>query len=188
MRPLFGKGALLIGEAGHELGDAKGKLALGGWTYTARQEDLRDTDPGGNPLPRRAFGFYALGEASLDPRLSVFARIGVSDGRSSPYQGGWQLGLLSKGLVKARPEAELSLGVYQARLTRRFRANLDDAGTPAGPSETGLELTWSDRIAPWLRLQPDVQFIRTAMRGALARDALVFTLRTNISLSSGGRE
>ena len=134
-----------------------------------------------HPLPRRTFGLYALGEVGLSEQVSLFVRAGLSDGRSTPYQGGWQAGILAQGLVPARPEGQLSVGVYQAVLTHRFRANLADVGTPAGPTETGLELTWSDQVAPWLRLQPDVQVIRTAQRGPGARNAAVFTLRTSIS-------
>ena len=45
------EGALVIGEAGFT---RFGKLALGAWRYTRRQDDLRLLDPAGDPLRRRA--------------------------------------------------------------------------------------------------------------------------------------
>lgn len=188
VRPLFGKGALLIGEAGYAAGEGGHKFAFGAWTYTTRQPDLRALDANGDPVPQRAYGGYVLGQLALDKRVSLFARAGASDGRASPYLGGWQAGLMAQGFVPGRPAGQLSLGIFQGVLSNRFRANLADAGTPARRTETGVELTWSDQLAPWLRLQPDVQWVRSAMRGPQVRNALVLALRATISWSPDGSE
>ena len=52
-----------------------------------------------------------------------------------------------------------------------------DAGQPQSPVETGWEVTFEDRLAPWLAVQPDAQFIRTTDARPSARDALVLALR-----------
>lgn len=62
IRPLFGKGALLIAEIGTT---GPVRLAAGLWRYTRRQENIRPRDTAGDPLRRRARGGYALAEVPL---------------------------------------------------------------------------------------------------------------------------
>lgn len=178
MRPLLAEGALLIGEVGIA---GKTKVAVGGWTYTRNQEDLRETDGAGDPLQRAAYGAYLLFDHGLTDEVSLFARAGLSDGRSTPYVGGWQVGLLWPGLLPARPNGEFSIGFNQAYLSSRYRANQGDAGLPTGPTETGIELTYADELVPHVQIQPDLQWIRKADRIG-ARQAVVATLRLNLSL------
>lgn len=178
IRPLFAEGALLIGEAGFS---GKTKLAAGGWAYTRKQDDLRETDGLGDPIRRTAYGAYLLFDQPLGEALSLFARAGVSDGRSTPYTGGWQAGLLWSAPLPSRPEGVFSIGMNQAYLSDRYRANQADAGLPMGSTETGVELTYADEVLPGLQLQPDLQWIRKADRIG-ARNAFVATLRLNLSL------
>lgn len=178
IRPLMAEGALLIAEAGIA-GDSK--LALGGWAYTKKQDDLRETDLAGDPLRQTAFGVYVLLDQPLNDKLSLFTRAGISDGRSTPYKGGWQAGLLWTGPLAARPEGTFSIGVNQAFLSGRHRANQADAGMPTGSVETGVEITYADEVLPHVQLQPDLQWIRKADRIG-PRDAVVATLRLNLSL------
>ena len=71
MEPLLKEGALLVGEAGWT---GSGKVALGAWSYTRRQDDIRLFDAAGDPLRRRAQGAYVLLEwpvgAPVAPILS----------------------------------------------------------------------------------------------------------------------
>ncbi len=178
------EGALVIGEAGVT---SFGKLALGAWAYTRRQDDLRLLDASGDPLPQRARGAYLLLEVPFGthaaaaepdtPAASMFLRAGISDGNTTPYSGGWQAGVLVNGVFAGRPESQLSLGVNQAFLTEKFRLNEADAGTPRGRIETGFEITLADRVAPWLTLQLDSQFVRRSERDPGARDAVIVGLR-----------
>lgn len=178
IRPLLAKGALLIAEAGIA---GERKLALGGWAYTHRQDDLRDTDAAGDPLRQTAFGVYVLLNQPLTDKLALFTRAGVSDGRTTPYKGGWQAGLLWSGPLPARPEGLFSIGVNQAFLSRRHRSNQADAGMPTGPVETGFELTYADTVLRGVQIQPDLQWIRKADRVG-SHDAVVATLRLSLSL------
>mgnify|MGYP001765818448 CR=1 FL=1 len=179
---LFGKGALAIVEAGWT-GMDKGKLTFGAWAYTRRQDDIRLRTPAGDPARRRARGVYLLGEAPLAPRTIGFVRIGLSDGHTTPYAGGWQAGLLAGPALAARPDSQVSLGLNQAFVSRGYRASAAEAGEPMGRRESAIELTYADRIAPWLTVQPDVQYVRTAARGPQARDAVILTLRLQAALS-----
>ncbi|WP_241659619.1 carbohydrate porin [Sphingomonas glacialis] len=173
------EGALLIAEGGSTRGG--GKLALGLWQYTRRQDDLYAVDLTGAPIRRIARGAYVLLDQRLsgsDARgLSMFVRAGVSDSATTPFRGGFQAGLLANGIIRGRPDGQLSIGVAHALLSSGMKAQLRDAGDRPGAGETGLELTYQDRVAPFLSVQPDVQYIRRAHGSGTARGTLVFGLR-----------
>lgn len=173
--PLLRDGALLIGEAGWT-GNG-GKIAVGAWSYTRRQDDLHDTDGAGNPLRRRSRGGYVLVEQPLGRQVSAFVRGGISDGATTPFAGSVQAGVLIGKAIAGRPDSRFSAGVHAGFLGRKYRAAMMDAGQPQSPVETGWEVTFEDRLAPWLAVQPDAQFIRTTDARPSARDALVLALR-----------
>ncbi|WP_285709398.1 carbohydrate porin [Erythrobacter oryzae] len=178
------EGALMIGEAGFT---RFGKLALGAWTYTNRQDDLRLLDPAGDPLRQRAQGGYLLLEVPIGtatqaaepdtPAASLFLRAGISDGDTTPYSGGWQAGVLVNAPFPGRPDGQFSAGANQAYLTDKFRRNEADAGITRGRTETGFELTYADRLAPWLTLQLDGQYVVSSDHTPGARDGVIFALR-----------
>lgn len=188
--PLFAHGALLIGEAGWT---GWGKLALGGWSYTRSQEDIRLLDSAGDPLRQRARGAYALLEwpigapVTLDedaPRkASLFLRAGISDGDTTPYRAGWQAGILINRALPGRPDSQFSLGANQAYLADKFRLNEQETGNPLRSAETGVEMIIADRLAPWLSVQADAQYVRNPSRAAGTRDAVIVGLRFAFSFT-----
>ena len=176
----FDMGELLIAEAAWT-GD--GKVAVGTWRYTRRQDDWRELDRTGQPIQQVAQGAYILAEHRLTPaarltrRVSAFARLGLSDGRTTAYRGGWQAGLLVAKVFASRPNSLLSIGVNQAWITPRHRANSADAGRAVGRTESAFELTYSDRVIGPLTLQPDLQYIIRPGGDRGVKNALVATLR-----------
>ena len=179
----FNHGALLIGEAGMEKdGD---KFALGAWGYTRRQDDIAAADASGQPLRRNARGAYAIVQKALggqDGRFatSLFVRAGISDGKTTPYKGGWQAGLLASNVMPGRPDSQVSLGVNQAYLSRGYRDLLRADGVRAATAEQAVELSYSDKLARFLTLQPDVQLIwNRGGDGGAARVAMA-TLRMTV--------
>jgi len=184
----FDGGALVIAEAGFtgELMGGQGKLGGGVWRYTDRQDDWRDTAPGGAPEKEIAQGAYLLlerllmGEAGGPRPITGFARIGLSEGHTSPFRGGWQAGVLVDRLFGDRPDSQLSFGMNQAWINSHERANGAAAGRDIGKTETALEITYSDRLTPHLTIQPDLQYV---IRPAGDRDidnALVATVRVRV--------
>lgn len=179
----FHDGALLIGEFG--VAHKGGKLAVGGWGYTDRHDDIVAVDAAGDPLKRTAWGIYAIGEVVLRDSedaagISAFARAGISDGRTTPFRGGWQAGVLVTRLIPGRADSQLSFGVNQAYLSHGYRRLLTTDGVDSVPAETAFELTYSDRLAPWLSVQPDVQLIVNPA-GERGRGAVVVAgLRTTL--------
>lgn len=174
---MFEEGALLIGEAGLT---RFGKIALGAWSYTQRQDDIRLVDAAGDPLRQRAQGAYVLLElplASEPAQARLFARAGISDGDTTPYSGGWQAGVLLGAVLPGRPDSQLSFGANQAFLTGKFRRNEAEAGIARRGEETGFEITLADKVAPWLTVQGDAQYVRNSDRTAGSRDAVIFGLR-----------
>ncbi|VVT09206.1 Porin [Sphingomonas aurantiaca] len=171
-------GALLIAEAGTR---TNGKLAIGGWRYTRHQDDMAACDGRGVPLRRTATGAYVLIDQHLSGDehhgIDLFFRAGVSEGRTTPFRGGFQLGLLANGLVPGRPDGQLSVGLAQGRLSSGFRRMVRDSGESADAAETGVELTYQDKVAPFLSVQPDVQYIRRAFADGGRKSALVAGLR-----------
>ena len=174
MGRLFGHGALGIVEAGWT---GPGKLAIGAWAYSRRQDDIGPRTSAGAPARSRARGAYLLAETRVAPHATGFARFGLSDGDTTPYAGGWQAGLLVAPALAARPDSQLSFGVNQAFLARKYRARAAEAGHTLLPAETGFELTYADRIAPFLTLQPDILIIRGSAHDRSGPDAIVVSLR-----------
>lgn len=181
----FRHGLLLIGEVGVERPGLK--IAGGYWRYTQRHDDYTRVDADGVPLQQVDHGGYAVAELQLmggegKRSLTVFGRAGMSGGAATPFQGGWQTGFLLERLVAGRPDSQASFGMSRGVTTPGYRAMLLDAGTPPSRAETSFELTYSDRLAKWLTVQPDVQFITDRGGVEKARGVLVGTLRLTIAL------
>lgn len=171
----FDDGALLIGEAGVDVGL---RIAGGYWRYAQRQDDIR----AGAGRPRVSQGGYVLTEAPLGDQTGrfatrLFARVSISDGNTTDFVGGWQAGALVTGVLAGRPESAFSLGINQALLSDGGRANLRDAGIDPAHAETTLEVTYSDKILDHLALQPDLQVILTPGGDRDAKPAVVAGLR-----------
>jgi porin len=181
----FDNGALMIAEAG--FGDSW-RLAAGGWFYTERQPDLRALDANGDPALSKARGGYVLaeypfvdgGEAGRSVR--GFARLGFSDGDTTPFSSGWQAGVLVERVFASRPDSAFSIGVEQGVLSSKQRANTVDEGLSPADAESSVEITYSDKVAPRVALQPDLQVIRRAGGDQDARTVVVMALRMTVSL------
>lgn len=175
----FDDGVLTIAEAGIT-GDAR--LSAGAWRYSHRQNDIRDGSL------RRAYGAYVLGEqkvysAPSGAKATLFIRAGVSDGDTTPFKGGWQTGMLITQPFASRPDSAVSIGLQQGLLSDKFRANLREEGVRPARAETGIELTYSDKVHPRVTVQPDIQWIRSVGGDLDARGRWIATLRVQIDLT-----
>ena len=173
-------GALAIGEVGWT---KRGKVALGYWRYTDRQPDIRFGESAAEHPGRVAQGAYFLAEQPFnegneqEPQVSLFARIGLSDGNTTPFSGGWQFGTLVTNLLPSRPDAQLSIGMHRGLLSKGYRSAARDLGIETVRSETGFEITYSDQLLPYLSVQPDVQYVRRPAGNPAVDDAVVLGLR-----------
>lgn len=179
----FDHGALLIGEYGWR---SSFNFNVGAWTYSEDQDDIRELDGFGNPQQERAFGAYATYERPFNEQMTGFVRVGFSDGDTTSYSSGWQAGVLIEAPFASRPDSQISFGAYQGRFSAKHRDNERDLGVDAADAETGFEITYSDQITPWLRVQPDLQLVLDP-GGDRARDELwVAGLRIEITPPWGG--
>lgn len=178
------RGVILIGEGGWR---GARRLAVGVWGYSEAQDDIRDTRPDGSPARHRSQGAYVLAEGPLwstsrGMGVNAFMRAGVSDGDTSPYEGGWQAGVKLDKLVPGRPDSALSIGFQQAFLSRKQRSNGLDQGLAIGPNESGVEMVYADRIGR-VSFRPDLQLIQNPQGDRNRPTALVGALRLIIDLN-----
>jgi porin len=180
----FDSGALVIAEAGWI---GAGKIALGAWRYTDKQDDIRDLTALGDPAQRTAQGVYLLLERRLTAagddavrQTTAFARLGASDADTTDFKGGWQAGMLVEHVFDSRPQSAFSIGVNQGYFSRKARANVGDAGGALKRAESAIELTYADSFGP-LTLQPDLQYIKDPAGDAGVGHALVAALRVSLN-------
>jgi porin len=180
----FEHGLLTIAEAGWQ---GRGKVAFGAWRYTKKQPDIRDVVADGLPASRTAQGAYLLLERQLTGegedavrKTTAFARLGLSDGDTTAFSAGWQAGLLVERVFESRPDSAFSVGVNQAFLSGKFRANALDEGQRLKRAESAMEVTYSDKIGP-VTIQPDLQYVRNPGADGGVGHALVATVRFGVA-------
>lgn len=197
-------GAFCIAEAVWRPALADGRLPgayhAGSWYHSGDVDDLAEGDShAGN------YGAYFLGEQMVlnesgdpadDQGLGVFVQYGWAPPRYNAvphYFGG---GLLYKGPLAGRDEDYLGLGVAHAEFSDQMLLGSPAPvmaavrGAPhllmaplasAGPTaETATELFYTVQLRPWLRLQPDLQYI--ANPSGDGRDAVAVGVRLEATL------
>jgi porin len=113
-------------------------------------------------------------------KTTAFARLGVSDGDTTAFKGGWQAGMLVEHVLEGRPDSAFSIGVNQAFLSGKYRDNAIDAGLRLQRSESAIEVTYADKIGP-VTIQPDIQYVKDPGADAGVGHALVAILRVGVS-------
>lgn len=166
-----------LGSAGRT-GSRAGSYRFGVWH--------QDGDPG--PITESAFpsefsgnyGAYLTFDQVLLQRshrtargLGLFLQLGVTPqdrNEIAGYAGG---GLSVAGLIRGREDDVAGIGVAHAQLSDRVR-EIDGR-----KNETAIELFYRVKLAPWLGLQPDLQYIINP--GGDGENALAVGLRLDLS-------
>lgn len=172
------RGALLVGEVDRKLpGD--GEVQLGLWHYTTRFNQI---DPAATGTANSQGG-YALAEGTLAKNgkatLLGWARIGVASDSTNPidlYLGG--------GVAWHSEKDEIGLAVAHAHLGEPGRRATIAAKGGADRAETTIEFTYSRPVAPWLTVQPDLQYVIDPSWVSSRDNALVAGVRLSFSLST----
>lgn len=180
----FDDGALLIAEGG--FAGRGGKIGVGAWSYTRRQDDVLARDATGNPVQSRARGAYLVAERPFNdpdgPRAAAgFLRIGISDGKTTPFRGGWQAGVLVSKLWRGRDDSQFSIGLNQGLISNSFRQVLRGEGRRSAAAESAIEITYSDKVGP-VTLQPDFQIALDAGGDAGAKTVFIAGLRISLAI------
>lgn len=185
-RPLGGRFRIGRGAA---LSPYDGKLAVGGWYYTAGFDDVSEREPDGRPVRHRgSAGAYALADeqvyrsaASSGRKISVFAQLGLGDDRVNRfglYAGG---GIVFSGLFPRIENDELGLAVAIARNGSHFLELQRQQAAPVTGTETALELTYLFQIGKHWSLQPDVQYVLRPGTDPTRKNAAAIALRFELS-------
>lgn len=164
-------GALLAVEAEYKLGESW-TATTGAWQYTSKFERI---DGGGKEFGN---GIYASVYGPLiSPGLSGWVRYGVAADDVHEIGRYFGSGLVLDNLPGALDD---SLGVAAAA------AFASDAFRNRGASraETSVELTYSVQVTPWLRLQPNIQYIFNPGLDAELDDALAVGCRVELASST----
>jgi porin len=166
-----------------------GKVAVGGWAYTGKFDDLSRTERNGEPIRHHGSGgVYLIAEHAIhhldgDParRVTVFGQLGLGDPRVSrfaAYTGG---GLVVIGPWAARPSDQLALGVAAAHNGNEYLQAQRRDGLHAERSEVTLELTYRFLPVRWLFVQPDLQYVINPNTDPARRNAVVGAVRLTAS-------
>ncbi|HEV2677262.1 MAG TPA: carbohydrate porin [Aliidongia sp.] len=185
---------------------------LGVWYDTERFGDQRydsigrsQASPGTSGLPathRGDYGIYGVvdqmlwvDEAEPDRSVSIFARVmGTPEVNRNLIAFSANLGLNFKEPFLGRDDDTFGIGMGYAKVSSGA-AGLDrdtqafgGGYTPTRSNETYVEATYQYSFAPWLQLQPDVQYVMNpgggvanpTADGQRIKNELVVGLRTNI--------
>jgi porin len=177
----FPNGVLFIAEGGYA---GRARLAIGAWSYSEKVEDLREVDAAGNPLRKRAQGAYVLAEVPLGggeggDRFKGFVRAGISDGHTSPFRAGWQVGVHMADLF-GKERGEAALGISQALLTRHYRDLLIADEIDAAGEETQFEATVAYPVTKFFTIQPDLQLVLSPGGDRTKENVVVGTVRLSV--------
>jgi porin len=185
---VLNEGVFVIGEVQYALNSGENTAGLPGtykagfWYNSNQFPDQRYANDGlllanpassGVPLGRtNNWAWYVVADqlvwhaaGTKDQGIGVFARFtGVSSDRNL-VNFFVNAGVTWKGVIPARPDDTVGLGIGFARIsdrTRRFDGDVaffSGSLYPIRTSETVLELTYQAPVTPWLTLQPDFQYI-----------------------------
>lgn len=191
-----GDGALRVFEVGYIPGKTKDgeqaladKYAVGTWSYTSRFEDLVDVDAGDDPLMRKGNkGFYVLAERTLhrgtrnpDSHADGFIRYGRADADFNQFSSYFQTGLVFSGMVAGRSEDQFAVSYSTARTGGKHRLAASIAGAEATSHESVWEATYRAHVAPWLSVQPNIQYVINPGADAQIKNATVLGIRFEMS-------
>jgi porin len=164
------------------------RFVLGAWKYTTRFDDLLETEPDGTPVQRNGSnGIYGFAEwlvfreaGTTTQGLAALVRVGAADEDVNQIAGYYGAGLVYRGLFQGRDEDTLGIGFSTALNGDKYKQAQAEAGNPVTDSETELILAYSAHVAPWLRLQPVVQYYLDPGTDPTAGNALVAGLRVAV--------
>ncbi|MEE4190214.1 MAG: carbohydrate porin [Halieaceae bacterium] len=161
-------GALLVAEGSYRV-DERWIVKAGAWHYTSDFEVI-DGD-GGSEYSNGIYGSLA-GEI-LPGTLSTWVRYGVASEEVQAVGSYFGTGLVWDGIPgDLNDRAGIAVAAAFAGEPLRDRG--------ASRAETNIELTYSVQVTPWLRLQPDIQYIFNPGLDEGLDNALVIGLRIEL--------
>lgn len=143
------------------------KYAIGGWYYS---EEFVKIDVKSNPdgifKESGNYGIYAFGEHFLyseknkpEQGLAAFFRVGMANTNFNQLALYFGAGINYIGIIPGRNEDIFGIAIAMARCGDPFRNCMSAISKEIPEYETNIELTYNFALTPWLRFQPDFQYI-----------------------------
>ncbi|MDH5760926.1 MAG: carbohydrate porin [Gemmatimonadota bacterium] len=180
-------GALVVGELGIDLGDEgdpDGRIAVGAFYYTSDFEHI-DSDPAVVGMHGGNSGAYALAERRVEHSGTRDTWAFVRGGRTDPHVNRFTYflgtGVVSTGLIAARPDDNVGLGVAMAVNGSAHREATMAAGATADRAETVFELTYLASLPRGFWIQPDLQYVINPDTDPSRANALVIGTRAGFA-------
>ncbi len=100
--------------------------------------------------------------------IGIFGRFGASDGNPNPVHYFYSIGIGGKGLLPPRPLDNFGIGYYYINVSNPTFTGLLGNTRSILRNEYGLEAYYNFAITPWMRLTPDIQYIRPAQKQSVS--------------------
>ncbi len=186
-------GLLLITELGLEKKvdeNLNFKIALGIWGYTKEFKKNNFMENGTNIISlENNYGFYLSAEKKLSSNfdnhsksLYGFIRIGYANKNINPVDFYLGTGLKFTGFLNERNNDEFGFALafsHNSLVFRESSSNLENISIK--PFELNFEFTYSLQFTPWLKIQPDIQYIINPSYCIQSNSALVIGSRLQLN-------
>lgn len=115
-----------------------------------------------------------------DQGIGCFARIGFTPPDRNAVDFYFDTGLTYKGLIPRRDNDTFGLAFCCAKTNSNWQRPSPDEDFPANGSEMVLEATYQAELAPWMTIQPDIQYIINPGGQSSIDNALVTGCRVSL--------
>ncbi len=158
-----------------------GKLAVGGWIYSADFSRLMPDGGNESLIPEeKNWGIYALLDIPLftntphpGKEISWFARAGFANPDVNRFDSYLGSGLVFSGILPGRDTDFLGIACAAVHNGQPYRDKMAAAGSRTDGWEINLELTWRIEMFPWLLVQPDCQYVINPGTNPAVKNSLV---------------
>jgi len=125
--------------------------------------------------------YYNFDQYLYEPQkgqgIGLFGRFGASDGDANPVHYFYSIGIGGKGVISSRPDDQFGIGYYYIDISRLKLTGIFK-NYEFLRDEYGVEAYYNIAITPWLKLTPDIQFVRPAQKNVLSVDRGTLTTST----------
>lgn len=174
-----GDGALYVAQTGYEFSFAK--IAVGVWHYSSKSDDLIDVGSEGSAVTHRNEGAYAMIEKEFSEKISGFGRFGIANRDVNRSDFAWSAGVNVKKVIPGRDDGIFGLAASGIHNSSKYKRSQIAADSAVDAAETQFELTYSDKVMPWLTVQPDLQYTMNPGTNPQFDDSWLFGFRTKVS-------
>jgi porin len=112
--------------------------------------------------------------------LSLFARVGAAPRDRNELDFTLEAGLHYRGLLPGRDDDAAGIAVAVERYSRDFSSAERRAGNAGRDHESVIEIAYRAQLAPWLGVQPDLQYVVHPSGAHSIRNAVVAGLRVTM--------